>query len=211
MLEHIWLRKTDESNECCIFVHGRAGNYSVMSAFSSLIPSRLSIVSIQAPFPDTPPTSAQKTAFSWWNDMFRDQPSEEQKKQIESSFDKIEKFIDSLELKPRIAVGFSQGAAMLSLYIQRKPQTLKACALLAGFVLKNEEPEYYEKKPGSGPECKIFMTHGTNDQIIDINWAKEGYSLLKNKGFNLTFLETDAAHKVAASAMTELKKWLSIM
>ncbi len=202
MLESIWIRKVEDSNDCCLFVHGRAGNYNVMSAFSSLIPKNVSIVSVQAPYQTTAEDligTNVSSGFSWWSGRVREKADQVQQQEIDKSLALLEQFCEECSPKPRFAAGFSQGAAMLSMLIQKRPDLLERCALLAGFVIPLEGQ--------SKPTTKVLMTNGSKDEIISVDWARAGAEVLKTKGFDLTYIETDAGHKVGAQAMGPLKNW----
>lgn len=181
-----------------VIVHGRAGNKDVMWTFQRTFPENCSIVAPEAP------TEDPIGGFSWWNvqnGMNRDDVN----KAVDILQSFISEFIISNSLKPSkiIAVGFSQGAALLSILIQRYPGFLSSAALLAGFVFIEESNS---RSVNDLP--KIFIAHGTNDQTVSIIKAYEGRDWLISKGYDVVFYEDPVGHKVGAQGMRELKNFL---
>ena len=182
-------------------VHGRAGNFDVMWTFARVISGECNIIAPQAPIEEYAVETLQ-TGYSWW--LIDGKPGK--KETIKLATAKLKHFMTEVEeyynLQPskKIAFGFSQGAALLSLLIQEHPDFLNAAALLAGFVVKSEETKTEYK-------TDIFMAHGTKDEIIKIDMSKEGYEYLRNKGFKINYYSEDVGHKVGANSMKELKNW----
>lgn len=180
-------------------IHGRAGNFDVMSPFKRCIPAGVNTIALQAPVED------QLGGFSWWRVDSQDKLSAQ-----ETAYLKIVKFIEganlfySLNPSRILALGFSQGAGLLSLIIQLKPQLLHGAALLAGFVIKrNISMQARERWP-----TKLFVAHGTRDAIIPLQDALDGVSYLKHLGFNLSFVEDEVGHKVGVKGMQALKQFI---
>jgi predicted esterase len=177
-----------------VFVHGRAFDMFAMRIFERSIPSDVGKLYIQAPFADP------EGGFCWWN-MFSSQNPVE-------GVDALEEFLlennQTLQIKPSYTVGygFSQGAAVLSNFIQKHPDYFAGVALLAGFVLKVEEA-----LPHVQSKAKVLMIHGTLDEKVAIERAKEGSVILKGKGFEVEFLENEVGHKIGVEGMRRLKSW----
>jgi phospholipase/carboxylesterase len=189
-----------------ILVHGRAGNLNVMQAFKSVIPSGTSVVSVQAPLEDP------EGGYRWWS---FDSSIDTSPKTKEAAFTAAKTFIDWLQdfllehkLKPRriIALGFSQGAALLSCVVQVKVSLFYGVALLAGFVLKS--PELPETLSAAEPKPRVFFAHGSNDEIVPLSVAQEGANYLNQNGYQVSFVSDSVGHKIGVSGMKALKIWL---
>lgn len=197
-LQHRSRITDDPTAPLVLFIHGRAGDDSVMWAFRQTVPDYFHIISPQAFTPD--PIGG----FSWWridHDHFGCR---------EYALERLKLFIDQAieyyKLKPRriIAIGFSQGAGLLSLLLHREPNRLDGCALLSGFVM-NGKPDLV---PGQSPKTTIFMAHGTKDSVIPIDRAYEGKSHLEDMGFEVEFIEEEVDHKMGTAGMRAMKEWL---
>ena len=189
------------SNPLIYLVHGRAGNVDVMSTFKRTIPDDFQIISVQAPYAD--PIGG----FSWW--QVKEKLCREE---VKSTLHVLCEFIESAEeyydLKTtrRIALGFSQGAGLLSATIESSPKLFFGLGFLAGFLLKNKPLQYWQQlknKPA------IFKAHGIKDPTISIEKAREEEQFLREAGFNIEYVEDDVAHKIGTAAMRSLKNWLA--
>jgi phospholipase/carboxylesterase len=189
-----------------LLVHGRAGTSEVMWAFRRSLPEGLNILAPQAFLPD--PVGG----FSWWDvSDFRGAESARvtTREAIALARERLVSFLDAAlsfyGLKPRtiLALGFSQGAGLLSTVIQHEPERFVGVGLLAGFVIKEKT-----EKVGQGtPVPSIFIGHGELDDVVPLATAKEGQSFLETQGFSTEFHSDPVGHKIGTSAMRGLKTW----
>ena len=179
-------------------IHGRAGNVDVMWTFRRSFPDGVNIVSVEAPIPDK-----EEGGFSWWEIYESKEIGFEQKTDgLRLITEFIDRFKSDHGLNPsvQLAAGFSQGAGMLSLLIQQDDNMFAGAALLAGFVLPQEislEPK----------KTDIFVAHGTLDETISIEKAKEGIGFLTKHGYQVRFVEDKVGHKAGVQGMRGLKEW----
>ena len=182
-------------------VHGRAGNFDVMWTFGRIIGEHCNLIAPQAPHAETVAESNAQ-GFSWW--LLREVGN--RLDQVQASADSLSNFIleaeDAYNLNPskRIGFGFSQGAALLSLLIQEKPELFNSVALLAGFVVQSTPLE-------SARKAEVFMAHGTKDAIVDIKLSQKGVDFLQQSGFNVEYHTEEIGHKIGAKSMRELSTW----
>lgn len=171
-----------------------------MWTFQRCVPAGVSIVAPEAPLPD--PIGG----FSWW--LAQEGPKREK---IQGGAFELKKFIveylQEKNLQPRkiVAVGFSQGAVTLSLIMQEEPKMFDGVALLAGSVFK----ENSFQKTGDLP--RVFIAHGTHDEIVPIQKAYDGRDWLLQHGFNVQFVEDPVGHKIGSLGMRGLKEFLSLI
>lgn len=200
-LHHTLLLAADSSAPVVYLVHGRAGSARVMWAFRRTLPPEINIIAPEAFLPD--PVGGM----SWWNVTSGQRHSQAD---LDLATGKLNDFISGAEeyygLKPskRIAIGFSQGAGLLSVVTQTT-DTLSAVALLAGFVITLSEELSVARA-----RIPVFMANGTQDDIVPVQKARDGAEYLKALGYPVTYVEEDAGHKVGIKGMRELKEWLSL-
>lgn len=201
-LKHKYLLSIDKSAPLVLFVHGRAGNYNVMWTFRRCVPDNFNIIAPEAFLPDP------LGGFSWW--LLDSTKSKDQiKLEIELAAHKLRQFIvEALKhhkLQPRaiIALGFSQGGAILSRLIFEQPQLLDGLGLLASFVIR---PDSQDTLISDRPN--IFMAHGTQDTTISIEKARKDQRYLAQYFTQIEYYEDPVGHKVGSAAMRQLKEWL---
>lgn len=181
-----------------IMVHGRSGDEKVMWGFKSIIPDEFNVIAPRA-FVDDP-----QGGYSWWR---IDQDNYGAR---EYALERLKYFIDeciqTFALTPQkiILIGFSQGAALLSLFIQRDPYSVDGVGILAGFIVRGQ----VTMVPGELPRTRIFVAHGSEDKVIPVSKAKEGYEHLRDSGFEIEFCEDPVAHKIGTNGMRGLKNFL---
>ena len=103
-------------------------------------------------------------------------------------------------------IGFSQGAAMVNLMGILYPHRIRKMGVLAGFVPAGLE-ELIQQKPLSGK--KIFVAHGTQDQMIPVDRARASMALLEQAGAKIVYCEDEVGHKLSANCLRALENYLS--
>ena len=103
-------------------------------------------------------------------------------------------------------MGFSQGAAMVNLIGMLYPHRVRKMGVLAGFVPFGLD-EYIANKTLVGKN--IFVAHGTQDQIVPPERARESIELLEQAGAQVTYCEDEVGHKLSANCLRALEDYLS--
>ena len=191
----------DRTAPLAVLLHGRAGTREVIWMFERHVPPGAAVLSLQAPLPEPPPLGG----FSWWHrDSDEEERAEAVRQAIERMTTAIERFVESHQLEPvnRVALGFSQGAALISAALLSEKLRVNGAALLAGFVVEPSGPPAIHGVP------KVFVAHGTRDEVISIERARRGAKFLENLGLPVTQVEDDVGHKVGVQGTRALKTWL---
>ena len=102
-------------------------------------------------------------------------------------------------------IGFSQGAVMTNLIGILRPHRIRKMGVLAGFVPAGLE-QLILQKPLAGK--KIFVAHGTQDQMIPINRAHASMALLEQAGAQITYCEDEVGHKLSVNCLRSLETYL---
>jgi phospholipase/carboxylesterase len=196
MTEHIFTFEpgSDEVAPLFVFVHGRAGTVGVMNGFSRSIPVGMARLFIQAPIPD--PIGG----FSWW---LVDDASADPWRASYLLDDILSSVLTKLGIKPRcmIALGFSQGGAVLAMALQRNPALFSGLAMLASFVIRSPIPVPL----GGTPD--IFIAHGEHDEVVSLAAAEEGAQYLSGLGWPTTMVVDSVGHKVGVQGIRGLREW----
>ena len=103
-------------------------------------------------------------------------------------------------------MGFSQGAAMTNLMGILYPHRIRKMGVLAGFVPAGLD-HLIQQKPLAGK--KIFVAHGTQDQMIPIDRARASMDLLEQAGAQIIYCEDEVGHKLSTNCLHALESYLS--
>ncbi len=197
-LKHKYFLSDNGAAPCVFMVHGRAGNMDVMWAFKRCIPEGCTIIAPEAPIHD--PIGG----FSWW----LVKPDFDKADAVEASralLTFIDKSLSYYSLAPKkvIAIGFSQGGAVLSLALQRAPDRFNGVGLLASFAIKDPMGFADVVRPS------IFIGHGTKDEVVPIDKANRGADYLRENGCPVVVSTDEVGHKLGSNSMRALKDWIA--
>jgi len=174
-----------------------------MSVFTRNFPSTYWIVSPRAPF------AALPSGFSWrapapkgsWPtvDLFR--PA------IHNLVDLIDQWgaENGLETSSVDMAGFSQGGALTFTFGAMYPQRMGKMGILAGFAPEGSEEIV---SPGLLAGKKIFVAHGTLDEMVPISMARRTLELIKVASGEVTYCESEVGHKLSAECLKGLESYL---
>ena len=85
------------------------------------------------------------------------------------------------------------------------PQRIRKMGLLAGFVPSGIE-EHILNRPLEGKS--VFVAHGTKDDTVPVERARESMEILKRAGAAITYCEDDVGHKVSLNCVRALRSYL---
>ncbi len=102
--------------------------------------------------------------------------------------------------------GFSQGAAMTNTLALLYPGRIRRAAVLAGFVPAGVE-SVAAKRPLNGKP--FFVAHGTLDEMVKVEYARQSIQMLEQAGANVTYCENEVGHKVSANCMRALESFFA--
>jgi phospholipase/carboxylesterase len=127
---------------------------------------------------------------------------------LRESAEALIRLVDAYTAQSRIdasqfdVVGFSQGAALSNVLSCLHPNRVRKAGILAGFMPSGME-ELISQKPLAGK--RIFVAHGTQDNMVPIDRARASMSLLEQAGADITYCEAEVGHKVSADCLRALE------
>lgn len=181
-----------------VLVHGRAGNRGVMWTFERTIPEHCHVVAFEAFLPDP------LGGWSWW-DMTQAGPKREAiALAAKKLHDALTAFVDLRGLSPQksIALGFSQGSGVITAASFLGIHIFSAVGVLAGFVFLPESV------PAEARGVSVFIAHGTLDETVLVEKARQGVQALQGLGVPVEYVEEEVGHKVGIQGTRALKQWL---
>jgi len=127
------------------------------------------------------------------------------------SVDRLLKFIEEIkkgypvDSSRVVLMGFSQGAVMAYAAGLQKPASISGIAALSGYVpYRSGLPLELQNLNG----LPVFISHGSFDELIPVQLARESAELLKSRGAEVTFREYLMGHQVETETLMDLAVWM---
>lgn len=190
-----------------IMLHGYGSDENDLFSFASELPEELLIISARAPYQLQPYGNAWYAInFDAVQGKFSDNEQAKESRIAISNF--IDEVIANYPVdKDNITLlGFSQGTILSYAVALSEPAKVKNVIALSGYINTEIISAEFEKNDFSG--LSIYASHGSQDQVIPVSWARKAPELLKNLGIEHSFSEFPVGHGVHPQNFTELKKWL---
>ena len=190
-----------------IMCHGYGSDENDLFSFASELPEELFIISLRAPYPMQPYGNA------WYAINFDAvQGKWSDNEQAKESVDAISQFIDyavnTYPVNPNnvTLLGFSQGTILSCAVALNHPKKVKNIVALSGYLNKEILPETIENSDVS--HLNFFCSHGSVDQVIPVDWARQTPGFLDALGINHVYKEYPVGHGVAPQNFYDFKDWL---
>lgn len=207
-LHHIIRKSTlTENAPLLILMHGYGSDENDLFSFSSELPDELFIISVRAPYPMQPYGNA------WYAINFDEEQGKwNDNEQAKESRDLIAKFIDEAVAEYPVnknnisLLGFSQGSILSYAVALTYPEKVKNIIALSGYVNKDILPEDIKTRAYSNLD--FYCSHGSVDQVIPVDWARQTAPFLNSLNIKNTYSEFPVGHGVAPQNFHDLRKWL---
>ncbi len=202
-----------------LLLHGWTGDENSMWVFVRNFPSSFWIVAPRAPH------TTQPGGYSWRPYGGMNPPPDQVNDTVRASVhnwpgladlrpsaESLIQFVDAYAADNRIdagrfdVMGFSQGAALANVLAFLHPGRIHRACILSGFVPVDAEP-LVRDRPLEG--IPFFVAHGTQDDMVDIGYARRSVQILEQAGARVDFHEEDVGHKVGANSMRALESFFT--
>ncbi|MEI7502876.1 MAG: hypothetical protein WCJ61_06295 [Paludibacter sp.] len=199
--------KTETENPpLLLLMHGVGSNEQDLFSLTQYLPDNYLIISARGPFTISP------NSFSWFQVSFATGVPVISYAQAEESRNTIIQFIESLKTQfhfneNEIYVGgFSQGGIMSYSVGLTRPDLIKGIAVMSGRLLKEVKPQIALSDKLSN--LKVYISHGTSDNVLSIEYAREANAYLKTINISPTFNEFEGGHTITNEMLVGLIYWL---
>jgi len=196
-----------EKNPLLLLLHGYGSNEEDLFSFATELPEEYYVVSARAPY------DLQPYGHAWYAITFdADQNKFSDDDQAIESRDLIARFIDELVSELPIdsenvtLIGFSQGTILSYAVALSYPEKIKRVVALSGYLNEGILASGYETKDFKN--LKMYISHGTQDQVIPLDWARKAPEALKKLGIEVDYKEYPIGHGVSPQNFHDLKNWL---
>ena len=201
--------KTKDKAPALFLFHGYGSDENDLFSFSSELPEELFVISVRAPKPMQPYGNAWYT-IHWDNAMangkFNDIPEAIASRDLIAKFIKEATKTYNLDATNISLLGFSQGCILSLAVALSYPKLVKNIIGLSGYLDPEMLQAGFEQQDFSG--LNIFLSHGTVDQVIPIEWAQKTPAFLAKVGIPCKLNEYPVGHAVAPQNFYDLKNWL---
>ena len=186
--------------------HGRGGNADSMSALHDIVPDEFSIMAPEGNY-DFDAAGGK----CWW--IFESMDYDTKLEIAANVIAFMHEACRDYGLSPAcmLGAGYSQGAGLLSLIGSLPGCPLHGIAFLSGLQVTGGFPSDMGRKRPLLPGPRIFMAHGTHDEVLPIAPMREWAAALRNEGFVVTWVEEEAGHELCAKGREALRHWLADM
>lgn len=196
-----------DKNPAIVLLHGYGSNEEDLFSFATELPEEYYVISARAPY------DMMYGAYAWYAINFdADENKFSDLDQARSSRDLIVDFIDECVSKYAIdaqkvtLIGFSQGAILSSAVALSYPEKVNRVVALSGYLNTEIATEDYLKN--NVTKIKFFVSHGTVDQVIPVDWARKTKPVLENLGIDVVYKEYPIGHGVSPQNFYDFKDWL---
>ncbi|SHJ03355.1 phospholipase/carboxylesterase [Cruoricaptor ignavus] len=197
-----------EHTPIIFLLHGYGSNEQDLFSFTPELPKDWIVVSFRAP------RNTPYEGFCWYDidfssaERFIDvEQAEESLSAILEKITEIKKFY-GIENAPTHIAGFSQGGILSYTLSLKNPEFFAKVILLSCYpemrILQN-----IEKDKKKFQHLRFFVSHGTEDAVIPLEWARKGADLLYDLGCFFTFREYMAGHGINQKNFIDLMQFLN--
>ena len=132
---------------------------------------------------------------------------------ILSSREKLQQFLDAclkrypIDGKKLVVLGFSQGGVMAYSLALSNPERFAGLAVLSSWLPGELIPKLSISNDAV-QSLPTIVQHGSQDQMIEIQRAKDSVERLRALRVPLTYRDYDMGHEITPRSLTDLSAWL---
>jgi phospholipase/carboxylesterase len=190
-----------------LLLHGYGSNEADLHSFANYLPEHYTVVSIRAPH------ALPSGGFAWYNINFdNDMNKFNDHNQAKNSIKLIMKFLDELIEKYSIEsndislLGFSQGTILSYALGLNFPERFKKIIGFSGYI--DESMVFTNTNNLDYSNLNLYISHGTQDPIIPVDWARKSIEILKKEKINHNYKEFVSGHTISPDNFYDFKSWL---
>jgi phospholipase/carboxylesterase len=197
-----------DKNPLLLLLHGYGSNEEDLFSFASELPAEYYVISVRAPY-DLPPYG-----HAWYAINFdADENKFSDYAQARESRDRVIAFIDNLPSKYAIdtenitLIGFSQGSILSYAVALSYPQKIRRVVAMSGYLSQEIAVEGFGQNDFSN--LKMFVSHGTADQVVPVQWEREkSIPMLEKLNIDFVYKEYPIGHGVSPQNFRDVVNWL---
>lgn len=189
-------------------LHGRGANaFDLLGLAPYLCNGKFLMVCPQAPLET--PIGPGAVGYAWYPMTMGGPPDISA---ILKSREKLEHVLDAclnrypIDPKKLLVLGFSQGGVLAYSLALSNPERFAGLAVLSSWLPKELIPEL---SIGAGVQSlPTLVQHGSQDQMIEVQRARDSVEQLRALRVPLTYREYDMGHEISPRSLSEMSTWL---
>jgi phospholipase/carboxylesterase len=184
-------------------LHGRGSNEQDLMELAPHLLEDLLWISPRAPLllgPDS---------YEWFRVRVIGRPDPDQ---VLAALETIDHFIDEIlstypvDPQKLFLLGFSQGSLLSLCYTLSHPARIAGAIAQSGYIPNTVDLEINETELKDKP---FILTHGEQDTLLPIDWARASRDRLQRLGVDLTYNEFQMGHTVSMESLAAISAWLN--
>ena len=183
-------------------LHGRGSNEHDLIGLAPYLPKEFLWISPRGTFTLGP------DAFEWFQITQIGKPDPTR---LRNALETIDIFIDEIFTsypvdKNRLyLLGFSQGSIVSLSHALTKPQRVAGVIAQSGYIPHESGLQIDEAAVTGKP---FILTHGIQDELLPVEWARRSRDTLKRLGVNLEYHEFNMGHQISEESLAVINTWL---
>ena len=188
-----------------ILIHGYGSNEQDLFSFASELPSKYHIVSLRGIF------NIPFGGYGWYNIDFMNLEKHSNFEQAHQSKAKIQQFITQFIQEKNLSTqgvtlcGFSQGCILSYALAFDQPQLVRNIIALSGYPAPELLPENFTQDYS---HLNFFISHGKEDSVIPVEWARNIKPLLTQLNIKHVYNEYPAGHGINPQNYLDMMRWV---
>jgi phospholipase/carboxylesterase len=198
-------RRTDVAvHPALILLHGRGADEEDLLGLSPSLDRRFLILSVRAPY-----SFEYNGGFTWYD---VDEVGTPEPAMFKSSYDKLSAFMSDalarypVDKKHLYLLGFSMGTVMSYALSLTHPGLFRGIVANSGYIAERTHLSYQWDQLHNS---EFFVTHGTNDPVIPVQFARRAKELLETARAHVEYKEYPMAHQISGESLQDFSLWLT--
>ena len=188
-----------------LMLHGYGSDENDLFSFADELNQKFLVISLKAPL------ALSFGGNAWYEIAYSD--NAEKWTNVPQALDSRGKIIECIDIILReqntdpqetYLFGFSQGAILGYSLSINYPQRFKGVLALSGYV----DPQLLPKTLEAEKYPEYFVSHGKQDGVIPIAWARKTEKYLKENNFTFEYHEYNMEHGINPNCFSDFMNWL---
>jgi len=191
------------SGRAALLLHGWTGDETVMWIFARALPPNVWIFAPRGPISASPGYGWSAVRHQKLLAAYQDftTPAAQLVEQVDHWL-----WLYGLTRGALDVMGFSQGAALAYTLLADYPTRIARLAALAGYLPSGAADQFDRASLADKP---VLIAHGSHDETVPIQSARDAADALSHTGVKLTYCEDPVGHKLGAGCMKKLTQFFS--